>query len=219
MESVVSDDSLAINCAPIVNLFETQPIARPVGKYCVDSPIDANSGELDFEIFDLQAVNGIDADGAILPIDPFYNVQHNGVKSSNSLFYASRRNFRAQGDGTDILLSLVDLNLEPAADNRFSQVLVKPLCCNRIFRDLNLVSRDSSKFKVMVGGLVNSAKRVGDWNRMLVQETDAKHYWQLISLLNLNYLLLDKSRQVQTLRRLLELLDRPASVMLSLIHI
>ena len=48
---------------------------------------------------------------------------------------------------------------------------------------------------------------------MLVQETDAKHYWQLISLLNLNYLLLDKSRQVQTLRRLLELLDRPASVM------
>ena len=74
LESVVGDDSLAINCAPIVNLFETQPIARPVGKYCVDSPIDANSGELDFEIFDLQAVNGIDADGAILPIDPFYNV-------------------------------------------------------------------------------------------------------------------------------------------------
>ena len=213
LESVVGDDSLAINCAPIVNLFETQPLARPIGKYCVDSPIDANSGELDFEIFDLQSVSGIDSDGAILPIDPFYNVQHSGVKSSNSLFYSSRRNFRAQGDGTDVLISLVDLDLEPASDNRFSQVLIKPLCCNRIFRDLNLVSRDSSKFKVMVGGLVNSAKRVSNWNRMLMQETDAKHYWQLISLLNLNYLLLDKSRQSQTLRRLLELLDRPASVM------
>ena len=213
LESIVGDDSLAINCAPIVNLFETQPIARPISKYCVDSPIDANSGELDFEIFDLQSVSGIDADGAILPIDPFYSVQHTGVKSANSLFYSSRRNFRAQGDGTDVLISLVDLNLEPASDNRFSQVLVKPLCCNRIFRDLNLVSRDSSKFKVMVGGLVNSAKRVGDWNRMLIQKTDSNHYWQLISLLNLNYLLLDESRQAPTLRRLLELLDRPASVL------
>ena len=213
LESIVGDDSLALNCAPIVNLFETQPIARPVSKYCVDSPIDANSGDLDFEIFDLQSVSGIDADGVILPIDPFYSVQHTGVKSTNSLLYSSRRNFRAQGDGTDVLISVVDLNLEPASDNRFSQVLVKPLCCNRIFRDLNLVSRDSSKFKVMVGGLVNSAKRVGDWNRMLIQKTDSNHYWQLISLLNLNFLLLDESRQAPTLRRLLELLDRPASVL------
>jgi type VI secretion system protein ImpG len=213
LESIVGDDTLAINCAPVVNLFEPQPIARPISKYCVDSPIDANSGELDFEIFDLQSVNGIDDDGAIVPIESFYSVSHQSASSSNSLFYSNRRVFRPQGDGTDILLSLVDLKMEPTSDSRFTQVLVKPVCCNRIFRDLNLISKDSSSFKVIVGGLVKSAKRMGDWNRMLIPKDDSRHYWKLISLLNLNFLLLDGSRKVETLRRLLELLDRPSTVM------
>jgi type VI secretion system protein ImpG len=213
LEAIVGDDSLAINCAPVVNLFEPQPIARQISKYCVDSPIDANSGELDFEIFDLQSVSGIDDDGEIVPIAPFYSVSHQGGSSTNALFYSSRRNFRPQGDGTDVLLSLVDLKMEPSSDSRFTQVFVKPLCCNRIFRDLNLISQDSTMFKVNVGGLVNSAKRMGDWNRMLIPKDDSRHYWKLISLLNLNFLLLDESRKVETLRRLLELLDRPSTVM------
>lgn len=213
LESIVGVDTLAINCAPVVNLFEPQPIARPISKYCVDSPIDANSGDLDFEIFDLQSVNGIDDDGGIVPIESFYSVSHHGASFSNSAFYSSRRVFRPQGDGTDILLSLVDLKMEPTSDSRFTQVLVRPVCCNRIFRDLNLISKDSSSFKVIVGGLVKSAKRMGDWNRMLVPKDDSRHYWKLISLLNLNFLLLDGSRKVETLRRLLELLDRPSTVM------
>ena len=213
LESIVGNNTLAINCAPIVNLFEPQPIARPISKYCVDSPVDANSGELDFEIFDLQSVNGIDDDGGIVPVESFYSVSHHGASSSNSLFYSNRRVFRPQGDGTDILLSLVDLKMEPTSDSRFTQVLIKPVCCNRIFRDLNLISKDSSSFKVIVGGLVKSAKRMGDWNRMLIPKDNSRHYWKLISLLNLNFLLLDGTRKVETLRRLLELLDRPSTVM------
>jgi type VI secretion system protein ImpG len=213
LESVVGTSSFSLNCCPVVNLFEPQPIARPISQYCVDSPIDANSAKLDFEIFDLQSVSGIAEDGSIVEIDPFYSVQHHGQKSSNSLFYSSRRSFRPQGDGTDLFISLVDLTMEPAEDNKFAQVLVKPLCCNRVFRDLNLVSGGSSSFKVIAGGLVNSATRVSDWNRMLMQNTDSKYYWQLISLLNLNYLLLNDSEKVRTLRRILELLDRPSSAM------
>ena len=213
LESIVGTSSMSLNCCPVVNLFEPQPIARPLSKYCVDSPIDANSGDLDYEIFDLQNVSGIDENGAIVEIQPFYSVQHHGNNSLNKLFYSSRRRPRVQGDGTDILFSLVDLTMEPAEDNKFSQVLVKPLCCNRIFRDLNLVSRDSSSFKVVAGGLINSATRKGDWCRLLMPEADAKNHWQLISLLNLNYLLLNDDRKVETLRRILELLDRSANVM------
>lgn len=212
LESIVGNQSLAVNCAPVVNLFEPQPLARPISKYCVDSLIDANSGDLDFEIFDLQTVSGIDEDGVTVPIVPFYSVNHQ-VDSSNSLFYSSRRDFRPRGDGTDILLSLVDLELEPASDSRFTQVLVKPVCCNRVFRDLNLVAVDSSSFRVLASGLVKSAKRVGDWSRMLIPKDNSRHYWKLISLLNLNFLFLEESRKVETLRRLLELLDRPSTVM------
>jgi len=213
LEAIVGTDSLAINCAPVVNLFEPQPIARQISKYCVDSLIDANSGDLDFEIFDLTSVAGINDDGATVPIAPFYSVNHEGKSANNSFFYSSRRNFRPAGDGTDIMLSLVDLKMEPTAESRFAQVLVKPLCCNRLFRDLNLISKDSTSLKVIVGGLVKSAKRIGDWNRMLIPKDDSRHYWKLISLLNLNYLLLDESRKVETLRRLLERLDRPSTVM------
>ena len=213
LESIVSKKSLALNCCPIVNLFEPQPIARPVSQYCVDTLIDANSAELDFEIFDLKSVSGIDEDGAIVDVEPFYSVQHHGRAQANSLFFYSRRQFRPQSDGTNLFISLVDLSMEPSEDNKFSQLLIKPLCCNRRFRDLNLVSRNSSNFKVIAGGLVNSATRVSDWNRMLMQNTDSKYYWQLISLLNLNYLMLNDSQKVETLRRMLELLDRPSTAM------
>ena len=213
LETIVSKKSLAINCCPIVNLFEPQPVARPISQYCVDSLIDANSGDLDFEIFDLQSVSGIDEDGIVVEIEPFYSVQHHGRKHSNTLFYHSRREFRPNEDGTDLFISLVDLTLEPSTDNKFAQLLIKPLCCNRRFRDLNLVMRNSGDFKVITGGLVNAAKRVSDWNRMLMQKSDTKYFWQLISVLNLNYLLLNDSRKVQTLRRILEILDRPATAM------
>lgn len=213
LEAIVGPNSLALNCCPIVNLFEPQPIARSINQYCVDTVIDANSGDLDFEIFDFQSVSGVDENGAIVEIEPFYSVQHHGHTTSRSLFYYNRRVFRHSQDGTDVLLSLVDLAMEPAEDNKFAQVLIKPVCCNRRFRDLNLVSQRSSDFKVITGGLVNTARRVTDWNRMLMQNTDSKYYWQLISLLNLNYLLLNDSRKVQTLRRMLELLDRPSTAM------
>ena len=213
LEAIVGPKSLALNCCPIVNLFEPQPIARSINQYCVDTLIDANSGDLDFEIFDLQEVSGVDEDGAIVEIEPFYSVQHHGHKASRSLFYSSRRVFRHSQDGTDVLISLVDLAMEPAESNKFSQILIKPLCSNRRFRDLNLVSQRSNGFKVISTGLVNSARRMTDWNRMLMQNTDSKYYWQLISLLNLNYLLLNDSRKVQTLRRMLELLDRPATAL------
>ncbi|MFK7767227.1 MAG: type VI secretion system baseplate subunit TssF [Mariniblastus sp.] len=213
LETIVSEKSLALNCVPIVNLFEPQPIARPISQYCVDTLIDANSGELDFEIFDLQSVSGIDQNGAVVEVEPFYSVQHHGRANSDSLFYYNRRQFRPQSDGTDLFISLVDLAMEPTEDNKFAQLLIKPLCCNRRFRDLNLVTRNSSKFKVIAGGLVNSATRISDWNRMLMQHTDSKYYWQLISLLNLNYLMLNDTQKVETLRRMLELLDRPSTAM------
>ena len=213
LESIVSPKSLSLNCVPVVNLFEPQPIAQPISQYCVDTLITANSGEQDFEIFDLASVSGIDERGTPVPVEPFYSVQHHGMGRDHKLFFHFRRQRRQQNDGNDLYVSLVDLAMEPAEDNPFTQLLIKPLCCNRRFHDRNLVARNSSTFKVVSGGLVNSAVRVSEWNRMLLQNHDYTYYWQLISLLNLNYLLLSDERKVETLRRMLELLDRPATSM------
>ena len=213
LESIVGKRSLALNCVPIVNLFEPQPISQSISQYCVDSLVTANSGSNDFEIFDLLDVKGVEPTGASVPVEPFYSVQHHGRAQSSQLFYHAHRSRRQQHDGNDLYLSLVDLAMQPSEDNSFTQLLIRPLCCNRRFRDLNLVSQRSSDFKVVAGGLVNRARRVSDWNRMLMQRSDSSYYWQLISLLNLNYLLLSDDRKVETLRRMLELLDRPATAM------
>lgn len=211
LETMVSRKSLMLNCCPVVNLFEPQPFSTRINQYCVDTLIDPNFGSTDFEVFDLREVRGVGDDGKPHPVDPFYSVEHRGQGKSNLLYYSVNKKFRPQNDGTDVFLSLVDLAMEPAEENTFSQLLVHPVCCNRRFRELNLVAKDSSSFKVIAGGLVNSARRVSGWQRMRMQNTDSSYYWQLISLLNLNYLLLKEPAQVETLRRILDLLDRPGT--------
>lgn len=213
LEALVGKQSLRLNCCPVVNLFPAQPIAIPINKYCVDSLVDANYSNTDFEIFNLRSVRGIAADGKHYDVDPFYSVEHYGQRPTNSLYYSSRRKFRSRNDGTDVFLSLVDLTMQPAEDNKFTQVLVEPLCCNRRFRDLNLISARSSNFKVPSSGVVSAATRVSDWQRMTLPNSDSTYYWQLISLLNLNFLLLEEKRQVETLRRMLQLLDRPTTAL------
>ena len=213
LESIVSTKSLALNCSPVINLFKSQPVVRPVDRYCVDSLIDTNTGETDYEIFDLLSVGGVDADGANVEIRPFYAVEHYAQAEEKTLFYHCSSEFRASGDGTDKHISLVDLKLQPAEDNKLVQLMVTPLCCNRRFRDLNMVARSSKSFRILNGGLVTTAERMEDWTRMLMQSSDTDYYWQLVSLLNLNYLLLAGDQKAERLRRILELLDRPSTSM------
>ena len=208
LEGTVNPRSLLLNCCPVVNLFEPQTLASPISKYCVDTLIDANYSSTDIEIFDLGQVSGIGEDGKQHNIEPFYSVEHHGPVS-NSLFHYTRRKARTSEDGSDIFLSLVDLAMQPSEENKFRQVTVDPICCNRRFRQLNLLPTNSSGFKVVTNGLVKSATRVADWQRMRMPSSDSHFYWELISLLNLNFLLLTETRKVETLRRMLELLDRP----------
>ena len=52
LEAIVGPDSLALNCVPIVNLFEPQSISQNIDQYCVDSLLSADTGSSDFEVFD-----------------------------------------------------------------------------------------------------------------------------------------------------------------------
>ena len=206
LESLISSSSLQLNCCPAINLHKAQTISTKISKYCVNTVIDANLTNTEFEIFDLGTVVATDDEGRKKTLTPIYGVESAG--RDNEVFYSTTRRALKSNDGTDLLLSLVDLSFNPESSNQFLELFTNPECCNRRFRDLSLISQDSKDFKVLSSGLVDSARRISDWQRMLISDPESHDYWQLVSLLNLNFLLLKKSAQPETLRRMLELMDR-----------
>ena len=154
----------------------------------------------------LGTVIATDDEGRKKTLTPIYGVESAGRE--HEVFFSTTRRALKSKDGSDLLLSLVDLSFNPESSNQFMELFTNPECCNRRFRDLSLISQDSKEFKVLSSGLVDSARRISDWQRMLVADPDSHDYWQLVSLLNLNFLLLKQSAQSETLRRILELLDR-----------
>ena len=206
LESLISDSSLRLNCCPAVNLHKAQTVSTKISRYCVNTVVDANLTNTDFEIFDLGKVVATDDEGRKKDLTPIYGVESAGRE--NEVFFSTTRRPLKSKDGSDVLLSIVDLAFNPESSNQFMELFTNPECCNRRFRDLSLISQDSKDFKVLSSGLVDSATRISDWQRMLVTDSDSHDYWQLVSLINLNFLFLKKSAQPETLRRILELLDR-----------
>ena len=210
LESLIGNNSFKLNCCPAVNLHQLQTVATKISPYCVDAVIEPNLVDSDFEIFELGNVTAIDEDGKKYDVLPFYDVEHS-FDSSNSTHYMTRREPKKNNEGTDVLFSLVDLAFQPDSENKMTEILTQPLCCNRRFRELSQVSQRSSDFKVISSGIVDSAKRVSEWQRMLTVDDDPRQLWQLVTLLNLNFLLLKAGSQTETLRRLLQLLDRSST--------
>ena len=52
LESLIGRDSLQLNCCPAVNLHKSQTVSTKISRYCVNTVIDANLTNTDFEIFD-----------------------------------------------------------------------------------------------------------------------------------------------------------------------
>ena len=210
LESLIGQNSFKLNCCPAVNLHQLQTVATKISPYCVDTVVEPNLVDSDFEIFELGDVTAIDEDGRKFDVLPFYGVEHT-FDTDNCPHYMIRREPKKNHEGTDVLFSLVDLAFQPATDNKMTEILTQPLCCNRKFGELSQVSQRSSDFKVISSGIVDSATRVSEWQRMLIVDDDPKQLWQLVTLLNLNFLLLKAGSQTETLRRLLKLLDRSST--------
>ena len=213
LEAKVDRQTFRLNCAPIVNLFPVGPIARDLDRYSVDTLLDANQAASDFEIFSLDGIRAMDqATGSLLPVSPLYSVHHTGRERAH---YHVRRCPRARGDGSDLLISIVDLNLDPYQEFGFSQLEFMATCCNRRFLDLKNADYNSRKLRVSSDGLINRAELVSDWQRMQQPPFESEVLWSLVSLLNLNYLLLHDQQATDTLRQVLNLLNRVRSNLVS----
>lgn len=119
LEQNVDGDTLRLGCTPMVNLFRqrAEPIALTQRSYEYRVVPDARR-PLAKEVYSIQSVTGISPQGDRVAFSPFFSHQHGSSSQREAAYWtASRRASETTGQtvdrGTDVYLSLVDLNRSP----------------------------------------------------------------------------------------------------------
>lgn len=136
LERNVDTETFRLGCTPLVNLFKrrAEPIrlTESVHEYHVIA--DARR-RMTTEVYSIDRVTGTSPDDRVREFVPFYSFRH-GVdqRDQRTYWYASRRpatRFRGQPDpGTELYLTLVDLDLDPAAPAEWV-LEIDTTCTNR----------------------------------------------------------------------------------------
>src|SRR5262249_41137194 len=125
----ISEDTFRLGCTPVVNLYpqRAEPIRLTHTDYEYRVVPDARR-LLAHEVYTINRVTASSDDGEQAEVFPFFSVKH-GSDRAETFWHASRRPAeRDEGQGrgtggapvaadrgTEVFLSLVDLNLKPAA--------------------------------------------------------------------------------------------------------
>ena len=207
LERVISASSFALGCTPVVNLFRqrTDPIrlTHAESRYRVE-PDERRPGAM--EIWSVDSVYATAPDGTETPYKPFFSMRH-GSGSSRTYWFPERE--AAVGRrGTDLYLSLVDLDFDPATPKQ-ETLSVETTCLNRDLPSRLPFGGGHPYLQLAEGGV--AVARIA----CLTPPTDTLRppsgqggRWRLISHLALNHLsLTDTEEGAEALREILRLYD------------
>ncbi len=136
LEHNINEDSFALGCGPTINLFKhrADPIRRDHTEYEYQIIPDARR-PTGFEVYSVDDVKATTPSGDEKEFLPFYGLKHEHQDNEkHSFWFASRRDaklgYQERDDGTDMFLSLVDLDFNPNVpeDRTLSLSL---MCSNR----------------------------------------------------------------------------------------
>jgi type VI secretion system protein ImpG len=136
LEKNVNRETFRLGCTPMVNLFRRR--AEPIRLTQTETEYrvipDARRPR-SHEVYAIERVVGMTAAGKSVEFAPFYSVRHAGDSAGSSTFwYAQRRKAGYAGGkvdaGTEVYLTLVDLDLSPAAWKE-GTLDVETICLNR----------------------------------------------------------------------------------------
>ena len=191
-DNIVDDDSLLVNCVPLVNLFST-----------VTEPVRIDKRQFEYllipdirqyqacEVHSIQRVVGTDLQGksaeisAFLPDHNIYNFDQ------DSEFWSSRRDLpeRKRFVGTETYISFHDQGFNialPASQSVYAEVT----CTNR---DLVQQMRIGTQLQLVGEGPANHAILVTKPTRYHEPAVRGKQPWELVSHLTLNFSNLGRS--------------------------
>ncbi|MFL0809040.1 MAG: type VI secretion system baseplate subunit TssF [Agarilytica sp.] len=136
LEHNINAENFALGCAPAINLFEhrSDPIRLDHTQLEYQVIPDARRPR-GFEVYSVDDVTASTPSGAQQPFLPFYGLNHEQKDvESHAYWLASRRSaklgYQERDDGTDVFLSLVDLDFNPnVPDERTLTINLQ--CSNR----------------------------------------------------------------------------------------
>jgi type VI secretion system protein ImpG len=132
LEQAVGSDTFQLGCAPVVNLFER--IAEPIrlsqtkAEYRI---IPDQHRQSHTEVYSVERVASVDYLNEVETFQPFYSLRHGSDDGQRHFWHTHRRpSLRTNDNGTEVYLSLVDLNFNPSVPP-VEMLTVRLTCTNR----------------------------------------------------------------------------------------
>lgn len=193
LESQVSPDTFLLGCTPVANLFsktaEPGRLTHEATEYRV---VPDSRREAAMEVYSVDRVTRVAGDGQLEEIPPFYSIQHADAPNRTRAYWigtrrAGRRREHQPDSGTEVFLSLVDLDFDPAIATE-EVLVVETTCSNRNLTTQLPFGGDQGTFRLEKGGPFECID-------CLVPPTPPRRpklkrgmLWRLVSHLSLNHL-------------------------------
>ncbi len=201
----IDAETFALGCTPIVNLFPK--IAEPVRldhKTTEYRVVPDQRREATTEVHSiLRVASQRDSDEDSVAFQPFFSFDHAGGAARSRTFWASRVQPvpRADIPGSETLISLVDLDFNPA-DPGVQSVFVRTLCTNRhLAEQLPTGAVLQCELAAPIAEIVTLQRPT--------QQRDTPmgggNHWKLVSHLTLNHLSIEGPEGMRALREMLKL--------------
>ena len=187
----VTADTFRLGCAPIINLFAqtSDPIYLSQQKYEYHVIPDVQR-QATTEVYSIDEVNTTDPRTSVTKtFSPFYSLRHAyGEQMEKVFWYANRRQSqRAEDDGTEIFLSLVDMNFNPRVPAA-EVITLKTTCTNRDLPARLAFGGRENDFEVEGIALLSRVRCLTKPTETIRPPQRRAAQWRLISHLSLNQL-------------------------------
>lgn len=206
----ITTDTFMLGCSPIINLFSqtADPIYLSQQKYEYQVFPDVHR-QSSTEIYSIDQVFTTDpATGSVREFSPFYSLNHAYDEQVEKTFwYANRRQSqRDNDDGTELFLTLVDMNFNPRVPPE-EVITIKATCTNRDLPARLPFGGKESDFEVEGTALISRIRCLTKPTETVRPPQRRAVQWRLISHLNLNYLSLIENQNgvPEALQEILEL--------------
>lgn len=206
----VTKETFRLGCTPIVNLFTqtADPIYLSQQKYEYHVLPDVQRQTVT-EIYSIDGVTTSDPrSGTTRDFQPFYSLRHAFGEEQEKVFWYAKRtqSQRAEDEGTEVYISLVDADFNPRAPAT-EVINLKTTCTNRdLPAKLPFGGRDSD-FETEGAGVLARVRCLTKPTETIRPPLRRAAQWRLISHLNLNYLSFveNKNGEPEALQEILQL--------------
>jgi type VI secretion system protein ImpG len=208
--SYVSADNFRMGCTPVVNLYRKRAEPIRLSHTAAEIPVVPDARRpLHHEIYSIDKVTATFPSGEVTEYRPFYADRPAGSTTGQAYWHAARRpSPRREGfddAGTDLLLTLVDLDFQPARPAE-ATLHVETTCLNRDLPGRLPFGGGQPRLQPVKAIPVASIECLTPPTATLRPSLGRGALWPLISHLTLNHLSISEAgRGAEALRSILRL--------------